>query len=189
MLAKTGIGIVVLAVVLAVVVATRPGAFRIQRTATIAAPAEVVFAQLDDLHRWSRWNPFEQGDPTIRITHSGAPSGVGAAYHFAGKKAGEGRMTVTETTPNQRVAVRAEFIRPMAATHQVEFTLQPVAEGVAVTWAMSGKNSFVGKAVSLVMNMDRMVGGEFEKGLAGLKRVSEAEARAASRPRPALAAR
>ena len=175
--AKIAIGLAAVLAVLALVIATRPAAFRVQRTATIAAPAEVVYAQLDDLHRWGQWNPFEKSDPSTRLTFSGPARGVGSSYHFAGKQMGEGRMTIAELAPNQRVAIRAEFIKPMAATHRIEFTLQPAANGaVSLTWAMSGRNGFLGKAVSLFVDMDRMVGGEFEKGLADLKRISEAQA-------------
>ncbi|HEX6749689.1 MAG TPA: SRPBCC family protein [Longimicrobium sp.] len=185
MLAKIALGAIAL---LCVVIATRPAAFRVQRTATIAAPAEVVFAEIGDLHRWERWNPFEQGDPSMRKTFEGSPSGVGSAYHYVSDRTGEGRMTLTEIDPHRRVAVRAEFIKPFAATNQVEFTLRPAANGaVAVTWAMSGRNNFVGKAISLFVGMDRMVGGEFEKGLAQLKRVSEAEAQRNDSRRVAVA--
>jgi len=179
MLAKIGIGVLAAVVVLLIVIATRPAAFRIQRTATIAAPAEVVFAQIDDLHRWERWNPFEKGDTKMRKTFEGAPSGVGSSYHFAGGQSGEGRMTLARIEPHRHVGVKAEFIKPMAATNDIDFTLAPAPGGVSVTWAMSGKNGFLGKAVSLFMNMDRMVGGQFEKGLADLKQLSEAEARRA----------
>ena len=177
MLAKIGLGVLVLVAVLLVVIATRPAAFRIERSATIAAPAEVVYAQIGDLHRWERWNPFEKGDASMRKTFEGSPAGVGSAYHYVSDHAGEGRMTLTDLRPNQRVGVRAQFIKPMAATNDIEFTLKPAAGGVTVTWAMSGRNPFLGKAVSLFVNMDRMVGGQFEKGLADLKQVSEAEAR------------
>ena len=161
-------------------IAGRPAAFRIERSATIAAPAEVVFAQIEDLHRWERWNPFEKGDASMRKTFEGAPTGIGSAYHYVSDHAGEGRMTLTDIQPNRRVGVRAEFIKPMAATNDVEFTLRPASEGVTVTWAMSGRNSFLGKAISLFVNMDRMVGGKFEQGLADLKRLSEAEAHTAA---------
>jgi uncharacterized protein YndB with AHSA1/START domain len=177
MLVKIAIGLAAVLAVLAIVIATRPAAFRVQRTTTIAAPAEVVYAQLEDLHRWGRWNPFEKADPSTRLTFSGPARGVGSSYHFAGKRMGEGRMTIAQLAPNERVAVEAEFIKPMAATNQIEFTLRPAGSGgVALTWAMSGRNGYVGKAVSLFVGMDRMVGGEFEKGLADLKRISEAQA-------------
>lgn len=178
MLKKIGLGVLALVAILLVVIATRPAAFRIQRTATIAAPPAVVFAQIEDFHRWDRWNPFEKGDTTMKKTYEGA-GGVGSAYHYVSRYAGEGRMTFTQIAPHQRLGIRADFIKPFAATNQVEFTLTPVPEGVSVTWAMSGRNPFLGKAISLFVNMDRMVGGQFEKGLADLKTVSEAQARGA----------
>ena len=173
---KIGLGILAAVVVLAAVIATRPAAFEIQRTATITAPAEVVFGQITDLHRWAAWNPFEKGDPSMKLTYLGAPSGVGAGYHYVSERTGEGRMTVTDVTPNRRVAVKAEFIKPFAATNEIEFTLQPAGNGVAITWAMRGNNNFLGKAISLFVSMDKMVGTQFEKGLADLKQVAEQEA-------------
>lgn len=179
MLVKIALGLAAVIALLAVVIATRPAAFRVQRTAVIAAPAEVVYAEIQDLHRWNGWNPYEKADPTIRLTYGGAPAGVGSSYHYAGRKIGEGRMTITALRPHERVGVRAEFIRPFAATNDIEFTLAPAPGGVAVTWAMTGRNGFLGKAIHLVVNMDRMVGGDFEAGLAELKRISEARAGAA----------
>jgi uncharacterized protein YndB with AHSA1/START domain len=192
MLVKIGVGVLALVAVLLVVIATRPAAFRIERSATIAAPPEVVYAHIDDFHRWDRWNPFEKGDTEMKKTYEGA-GGVGASYHYVSPSAGEGRMTFTALQPHERVGIRAEFIKPFAATNQVEFTLRPAAGGVTVTWAMSGSNNFLGKAFSLFMNMDRMVGGQFEKGLADLKGLSEAEAKNAATAQanaaPELAAR
>ncbi|HEU4643886.1 MAG TPA: SRPBCC family protein [Gemmatimonadaceae bacterium] len=172
MLAKIALGVLVAVVLLVIVIATRPSTFRVQRSVTIAAPATVVFAQIEDFHRWSAWNPFEKADPSLRRSYEGAPSGVGAAYHYAGNsKVGEGRMTLTELEPDRRVVFEARFIKPMAATNRVEFTLKPVTGGVSVTWAMSGDQNFVGKAFSLFR--DRLVGTQFEKGLAELKRLTE----------------
>jgi len=173
---KIGLGLVAALVVLVAVIATRPAAFEIRRTATIAAPAEVIFAQVNDLHRWSAWNPFEKADASMKLTYLGAAAGVGAGYHYVSEQSGEGRMTVTESAPNQRVAVKAEFIKPFAATNQIEFTLAPAANGVAITWAMRGNNNFLGKAIGLFVNMDKMIGAQFEKGLADLKQVAEQEA-------------
>ena len=175
---KIGLGILAAVVVLLAVIATRPATFEVKRTATIAAPAEVVYAQINDLHRWNAWNPFEKGDPSIKLTYLGAQSGVGAAYHYVSEQTGEGRMTVTEVTPNRRVAVRAEFIRPFAATNHIEFTLDPAPTGVAITWAMRGNNNFIGKAIGLFVSVDKMVGTQFEKGLAELKQVAERAAKA-----------
>lgn len=182
MLAKIALGLAAAVAVLLVVIATRPAAFRIQRTATIAAPAEVVYAHLDDFHHWAAWNPFEKGDTAMAKSYDGA-GGVGSSYHYLSPSAGEGRMTFTDLRPGEHVGIRAEFIKPFAATNQVDFTLRPAPGGVSVTWAMSGNNNFLGKAFSLFMNMDRMVGGQFEKGLADLKGLSEA----AARPQPAPA--
>ena len=180
MLAKIGMVAAAALVIPLIVIATRPAAFRVQRSVTIAAPPEVVFAQIGDLHRWARWNPFEKGDTEMRKTFEGAASGVGSSYRYAGGKTGEGRMTLVQVDPHRRVAVRAEFIKPVAATNDIEFTLRPAPGGVSLTWAMSGNNGFLGKAISLFVNMDHMVGGQFEQGLADLKRLSEAEARQAA---------
>jgi len=174
MLKKIGVGFA--AVVLVVVVATRPAEFRVARSTTVAAPAEVVFSQINDFQTWNAWNPFSKNDPGQKITYSGAPSGVGAVCSYAGEKAGEGRMTITAVKPAEQVVVKLEFLAPMVATNEATFTITPAASGVTLTWAMTGSNGFLGKAFSMVMNMDTLVGGEFEKGLADLKRVSEAEA-------------
>lgn len=177
MLATIGLAVLIVVPALLALIATRPPSFRIARSTTIAAPAEVVFAQIEDLHGWEQWSPFENSDMTMSKAYAGPRAGVGASFHFVGKKIGEGRMTITESTPHQRVCVKAEFMRPFAATNQIEFTVTRVPAGVGVTWAMSGSNTFAGKAISLVVNMDRMVGKDFEQGLANLKRLSEGEAR------------
>jgi uncharacterized protein YndB with AHSA1/START domain len=163
-------------VVLGVVIATRPSAFRIERSVTIAAPASLVFSHLEDFHRWSAWSPYDKLDPGVQKTFSGPATGPGASFHYLGKKTGEGRMTVTSAHPNELLAIRAEFIKPFAATNEIAFTLKPAPSGVTVGWAMSGTNNFLFKAFGLVVNVDRIVGKEFETGLADLKRLSESEA-------------
>ena len=165
---------------LVVLIATRPAGFLVSRSVRIAAPAEVVFGHLRDLRAWSGWNPFERNDPAARLTYGATTSGVGGTYHFAGPRSGEGRMTITGVEENARLEVRAEFLKPLRATNRIEFTVEPDGGATRVTWAMSGRNGFMFKAFSLVMSMDRMVGGEFEKGLAELGRLAET---AASRPR------
>jgi hypothetical protein len=115
-------------------------------------------------------------DPEIRRTYEGAPSTVGSVFHYASRKVGEGRMTMAELVPNERVAVKAEFLAPMASTNAIEFTLTPGAGGVSLTWAMSGTNGFLAKAFSMFVDVDEMVGKDFERGLADLKRLSEEEA-------------
>ena len=168
------------ALVLVGLVATRPDTFRIARSTTIAAPPEPVFALLNDFHQWARWSPWEKLDPQMQKTFAGPPSGVGASSHWSGnKKAGEGRMTITESKPAERLVTALEFVRPFAASNVAEFVLAEAGGGVAVTWTMSGRNNFMLKAFGLFANMDKMIGKDFEEGLANLKRVSE-EKRSAS---------
>ena len=176
MLIRTLLVAAAVIVVLALVIATRPSAFRIERTVTIAAPASLVFSHLENFHRWATWSPYHKLDPDAEETFSGPASGPGASFHYRGRKIGEGRMTVTTALPNQLLAIEADFIKPFAATNQIAFALNPAPNGVTVSWAMSGNNNFLFKAFGLVVNVDRMVGKEFETGLADLKRLSESEA-------------
>ena len=178
MLIKILIGLAVLVVLLVVVVAVQPSDFRITRTATVAAPPSAVFAQVNDFHKWEAWSPWAKLDPAARNTFDGAPAGTGASFAWAGNsKVGEGRMTITESRPNELVRIKLEFMKPFAATNTAEFTFTPAGERTAVTWSMFGHNNFIGKAVCLVMNMDKTLGGEFDKGLAAMKSVAEAAAR------------
>jgi hypothetical protein len=178
MLIKIVIGLVVVAVGVAAVVVTRPSEFRVVRSTTIAAPAPVIFAQVNDFHRWDAWNPWAKVDPAMKQTYEGAPAGVGAVYTWAGnREAGEGRMTIIESRPNDLIRVRLEFLKPFAGTSIATFTFKPEGAGTLVTWSMAGENNFIAKAVHLVMDMDKMIGGNFEKGLAQMKTVAEAAAR------------
>ncbi len=178
MLKKIGLGLLAVIAVLAVVIATRPGEFQVQRSATVAASQDVVFPLISDFHQWAKWSPWEKRDPNMKKTFEGPASGVGSVYSWAGNdKVGEGRMTLTEVKPNDRVAIKLEFLKPFAATNTTELTLAPAGGSTNVTWTMRGNNNFVGKAFSLVMNMDKMVGGDFENGLAQLKQLSETEAK------------
>jgi len=175
MLIKILIGLAVLVVLLVVVVALQPSEFRITRTTTVASPASAVFAQVNDFHKWEAWSPWAKLDPAVRNTFEGAPAGTGAVFAWAGNnKVGEGRMTITESRPNELVRIKLEFMKPFAATNTAEFTFKPEGDQTAVTWSMFGRNNFIGKAVRLVMNMDKTLGGEFDKGLAAMKSVAEA---------------
>lgn len=178
MLKKILIGIAVIIIVFLVVVAMQPADFRITRSTTIAAPADAVFALVNDLHQWDAWSPWAKLDPAMKQTHEGAPAGVGAIYSWAGNKdVGEGRMTITESRANQLVGIKLEFLKPFAAVNTTEFTFTPEGNQTAVTWSMTGTNHFMAKAFGLFMNMDKMVGGDFEKGLAQMKPVAEAAAK------------
>ncbi|HSL48718.1 MAG TPA: SRPBCC family protein [Candidatus Deferrimicrobiaceae bacterium] len=178
MLAKIFIGLAVIVVVLVVVVALRPSEFRVERAATIAAPPPVVFAQVNDFRKWDAWSPYARRDPAMKKSFEGAPAGVGAVYTWSGNhEVGEGRTTIIEIRPHDLIRIKLEFVRPFAATNTAEFTFRPEGERTAVTWSLAGRNSFMGKAVGLFMNTDRMVGGDFEKGLAQMKSVVEAAPR------------
>lgn len=179
MIRKLLVGIGIVVVVLVAVVATRPARFRVERSATVAAPPAAVFAHVNDFHAWGAWSPWEKIDPGMQRTFGGAPAGAGSTYAWSGNhEIGKGRMTIERSDPPRLVAIRLEFFEPMAATNAATFTFVPVPAGTQVTWAMEGENSFVGKAVSLVMDVDAMVGDHFERGLATLKGIVETEAQA-----------
>jgi uncharacterized protein YndB with AHSA1/START domain len=174
MLVKVLVALAVIVAGALVVVATRPAEFRVTRTGTIAAPPATVFAQVNDFHKWEAWNPWGKLDPAMKESYEGAPAGVGAVYTWTGNsQVGEGRMTITESRPNELIRIKMEFLKPFAATSTAEFTFRPEGNRTAVTWTMEGTNNFMAKAMHLVMNMDRMIGGQFEKGLAAMKSVAE----------------
>lgn len=176
LLAAILLALIVIVAVLVGVVAMQPSEFRVTRSATIPAPASAVFAQVNDLHNWEAWSPWVKLDPTMKQTYQGAPAGTGATYTWSGNsQVGEGRTTITESRPSELIRIKLEMFKPLAGTNTVEFSFKPDGDQTAVTWSIEGKNSFVGKAVSLVMNMDKMIGGQFEAGLASLKAVVESE--------------
>ena len=175
MLKKILIAVAVIIVVLAVIVALQPSEFRVARSATISAPAPAVFAQVNDFHKWEAWNPWGKIDPAMKQSYEGAPAGTGAIYTWAGNnEVGEGRMTIIENRPSELIRVKLEFFKPFAATNTAEFTFKPEANQTVVTWSMFGENNFMAKAIHLFMNMDKMIGGQFEKGLASMKSIVEA---------------
>ncbi len=162
---------------LVVVIAGRPGEFVVSRRTKISAPPEQIFPRVNELRNWEAWNPWGKLDPNCKITYDGPPAGVGASYAWAGNsKVGEGRNTVTESKPNERVRFRLEFAKPMKGTNTTEFTFQPDGDETIVTWTMSGKNNFASKVIGLVVNCDKMIGGQFERGLAQMKTLVEATA-------------
>jgi hypothetical protein len=162
---------------LVIFIATRPAEFTVQRSTTLAAPPAVPFALVNDFHQWGGWSPWEKMDPDLKRTYAGAAAGPGAIYSWSGnKKVGEGRMTILETRPGERIRIKLEFLKPFTATNTAVFEFQPAGGGTQITWSMHGTRSFVFKAFGLFMDMDKMIGPDFEKGLAGIKALSEKSA-------------
>ena len=175
MFKKILIALAVIIVVFLIIVATRPGEYRVTRSASITAPPATVFAQVNDFHKWEPWNPWGKIDPAMKVNYEGPPAGKGAIYSWVGNsEVGEGRMTITESRPNELILIHLEFFKPMAGVSPTEFTFKPDGNQTVVTWTMTGKNNFIAKAVCLFMNMDKMIGGQFEKGLAAMKAIAEA---------------
>jgi uncharacterized protein YndB with AHSA1/START domain len=176
-------------VVFALFVGTRPAAYRVSRSTTIAAPPQIVYAQVADFHRWDAWSPWAKLDPSMKTTFAGPVAAAGSSYAWTGNdKVGEGRMTIVEAKPGERVGIRLEFIKPFAATSSTEFAFVPTGGATQTTWTMQGRNNFAGKLFSVFTDMDKMIGKDFEKGLAQLKTVAENEARTSGAPATAPAA-
>ncbi|HEY7087050.1 MAG TPA: SRPBCC family protein [Tepidisphaeraceae bacterium] len=169
------IGIAALIALFLLIVAMQPAAFKVVRSAKIAAPPETVFAQVNDFHNWDAWSPWAKIDPDCRNSFEGAPAGQGAVFSWDGnKKVGAGRMTITDSRPAEKVRIKLEFFRPFKCENAAEFTFTPVgSDQTQVNWAMTGQKNFMFKAFCMFANMDKAVGGDFEKGLAAMKAVSE----------------
>ena len=170
------IGIIILLLVAAVLIfaATKPDTFRFERSTTIAAPPEKIFPHISDFHAWPAWSPYERKDPAMTRTFSGAAMGKGAIYEWDGdRNVGKGRIEITDASPPSRVALNLDMLKPFEAHNKVEFALQPQGSATVVTWAMHGHTPYLAKIMHVFFNMDRMVGGDFEAGLASLKAVAE----------------
>jgi Polyketide cyclase / dehydrase and lipid transport len=185
MLKKIGIALGVLVVALVALIASRPGTYRVTRSASIAAPASIAYAQVADFHRWEAWSPWAKLDPDMSSSYAGRDGAVGASYEWKGNdKVGEGRMTLVEARPAQLVAIRLEFLKPWTSTSATRFEFAPAGGGrpvdteTRVTWTMDGESDFMGKAFALFTDLDKMIGSDFERGLANLKTVAESQARA-----------
>lgn len=176
-MAKTlGIIVVVLVAAAVLYVATRPDHFHVERSGQVDAPPEVAFALINDFHQWEQWSPYEKLDPNLARSFEGPTSGPGAIYAYKGNSnIGEGRMTILESKPGQRVHIQLEFIQPFPANNQATFTLEPSGKGTRVTWAMSGPNTLMGKVMSPFM--DGFIGKRMEEGLAALDAAAQAEAK------------
>jgi hypothetical protein len=172
--------LITLAIILAcfiIVVAMRPSDFRVTRSTTIDAPREGIFEQVNDLHNWEAWSPWAKLDPNAKTTYEGPGAGVGAAFAWSGNsRIGKGRMTITESRPKELVRFKLDFVKPFKGTNTAEFTFRPEGRQTVVQWTMSGKSNFIAKAIGLFVNCEKMVGGQFEQGLAEMKLLAEAAA-------------
>jgi hypothetical protein len=157
-------------VLFAVYVATRPGVYKVERSLVVNAPASEIFPRVDTFRKWTTWSPWAHLDPGMKVEYSGPKAGVGSVYYWKGNdKVGEGRMTVTGATQDRLVEIKLDFIKPWEQTSKTSFTFQPEGSGTKVTWSMTGERDFVGKLFGIFMDMDKMVGPDFEKGLLALK--------------------
>jgi carbon monoxide dehydrogenase subunit G len=164
------------------IAATRPATFHVERSLSISAPAEAVFAVVNDMRRFHEWSPWQKLDPAMKITYEGPSSGVGASYSWVGNKdVGEGRMTITDATPPGSITQKLEFLKPFESTCAVRFTITPDGQGSRVTWGIDGNNNYMSKVMGLFVSMDSMMGKDFESGLTNLRQVAEA----APAPEPA----
>ena len=162
------------AALLLIVAATRPDHFRIQRTTVIKAGAPKVFALINDLRAFNNWNPYERKDPSVKGSYSGPASGVGTAYAWHSRKVGTGRMEITAADAPYKVTMRLDFSKPMKGQNSAEFTLQPHGDSLTiVTWAMQGPSPYLSKLIGVVVNMDGLIGKDFEAGLANLRTLAE----------------
>ena len=169
------VGIIVLAIIaILAIAATKPNNFVVQRTTDVAAAPETVFALINDFHKWRDWSPWEGLDPDLKRKMSGAESGRGAVYEWNGnKKVGSGRMEIVEAAVPNKIAIKLDFLRPFEAHNMAEFTVVPQGQTSRVNWAMRGPSTFMTKVMQTVMNFDKMIGKDFEKGLANLKATAE----------------
>ncbi len=174
MFKKILVGLVVLIAAFAGVVAMQPAEFSVSRTTTIAAPAGDVFGHVNDLRKWDAWSPWAKLDPAAKVAFEGPSAGKGAVFTWSGnEQVGEGRMTVAESRLAEHVALNVDFVKPFEGRSTSEFSFKREGSQTAVTWTMGGHHDFIGKAMCLIMNGQKMMGGEMEKGLANLKAVAE----------------
>lgn len=178
MILKIVIVVVLLLAGFLLFVATRPSSFSIKRSVTIAAPAPAIFPRLNDLHQVHEWAPWKDKDPNCSYTFEGPPAGIGASQSWTGNNdVGAGKQTIIESRANEVVRMKLEFYKPFEGLCESTLALAPDGSGTRVTWKMTGANNFIGKVFCLFMNQDKMIGNEFEKGLATLKRLTEAAPR------------
>jgi uncharacterized protein YndB with AHSA1/START domain len=168
---------VILAVAIAVVLilaATKPNRFSVRRETTVKAPAEKIFLLINDFHQWVTWSPWERRDPALKRSYSGAESGKGAVYGWEGNKSvGSGRMEILESATPSKIVIKLDFFKPFEGHNTAEFTMLPQGDGTHVIWLMHGPAPFINKLMQVFMNLDKMIGKDFEAGLASLKQLTE----------------
>lgn len=166
--------LVLLIAALLIYAATKPDSFRIERSTTIKAPPEKIFALINDFHQWEAWSPWEKIDPALKRTYSGAANGVGAVYEWSGNKdIGQGRMEIVESVPSAKVMLKLDFVTPFEAHNKVDFTLAQQGDVTKVTQAMYGPSPYISKLMTIFFSMEQMVGKKYEEGLANLKAITE----------------
>lgn len=168
------IGLVLVVAAILIYAATRPDSFRVERSASIKAPPEKIFALINDFQQWPQWSPWEKLDPAMKRTLSTPSQGVGASYGWVGNnKVGEGRMEILSAAPPNKIDIKLDFLKPFEAHNKAIFTLTPQGDGTTVNWVMEGPAPFVTKLMSVFVSMDKMVGKDFEAGLANMKAAAE----------------
>lgn len=178
MIKKLFITIAVLMVLFLITASLQSDQFSVTRSTSISADPSTVFPQVNNLHQWEKWSPWEKMDPTATKTYEGPESGVGASFHWAGNsEVGEGKMTITESRPNELIKFRLDFIKPFAGTDTAEFLFKSEDNQTKVIWSMYGEKNFIAKAIGLIIDCDKMVGEQFEKGLKDLKNLVELSSR------------
>jgi uncharacterized protein YndB with AHSA1/START domain len=164
---------IAIAIVL-ILAATKPDTFSVQRVTTVSAPPEKIFPLINDFHQWGTWSPWENKDPAMKRTYSGAGSGKGAVYAWDGNKnVGTGRMEILEVSAPSKIVIKLDFFKPFEAHNTAEFTMLPQGDATSLTWLMHGPAPFMSKVMQVFMNMDKMIGKDFEAGLANLKKLTE----------------
>ena len=177
MLKKIVLALVVIVAIAVVVVMMQPDTYRVERSAQISAPADVVWAEISDFKQWNGWGHWQKSDPEQKVVYGGEPGAVGHSASWDGEKTGKGTMTIREATKPTRLRIRLDFAEPMQSQADTEFNLETDGNGVTVTWSMRGENDFMGKLFGLIMGMEEMIGSAYEQSLADLKTVAESKAK------------
>jgi polyketide cyclase/dehydrase/lipid transport protein len=173
--------IAIIAVIIAIAIAavlilaaTKPNTLRVQRATSIKAPADRIFPMINDFRQWRTWSPYENKDPAMNRTYEGAGSGKGAVYAWDGNNnVGSGRMEILEAAVPSKITIKLDFFKPFEGHNTAEFTMLPQGDVTNLTWTMSGPAVFMSKLMQVFMNLDHMIGRDFEVGLANLKKLAE----------------